>query len=73
MLQFSTNFSIIIITQGRYNRPFSGRRAEGTQLGLPPSPQIKKKNSKMLNITDILFLFFNSFKLVTSAPLRIDC
>jgi hypothetical protein len=28
----STNFSIIIITRGRYNRPFSGRRAEWTQL-----------------------------------------
>jgi hypothetical protein len=35
----STNFFIIIIiTRGRYNRPFSGRRAEGTQLGLPPPP-----------------------------------
>jgi hypothetical protein len=30
----STKFSIIIITRGRNNRPFSGRRAEWTQLGL---------------------------------------
>jgi hypothetical protein len=32
----STIFPIIIITRGRYNRPFSGRRAEWTQLGLHP-------------------------------------
>jgi hypothetical protein len=32
----STKFSTIIITRGRYNRPFSGRRAEWTQLGLHP-------------------------------------
>jgi hypothetical protein len=32
----STKFPIIIITRGRYNRPFSGRRAEWTQLGLHP-------------------------------------
>jgi hypothetical protein len=39
----STNF-IIIITRGRYNRPFSGRRAEWTQLGhQPPLCEIKKK------------------------------
>jgi hypothetical protein len=35
-------FSIIIITRGRYNRPFSGRRAERTQLGLyPPICELK--------------------------------
>jgi hypothetical protein len=33
----STKFSIIIITQGRYNRPISGRRAEWTQLDSTPS------------------------------------
>jgi hypothetical protein len=33
---YSTKFSIIIITRGRYNRPFSGRRAEWTQFGLHP-------------------------------------
>jgi hypothetical protein len=39
----STKFSIIIITQGRYNRSFSGRRAEWTQLGLhPPLCELKK-------------------------------
>jgi hypothetical protein len=32
----STKFSIIKITRGRYNRPFSGRRAEWTQFGLHP-------------------------------------
>jgi hypothetical protein len=38
----STKFSIIIITRGRYNRPFSGRRAEWTQSGLhPPLCEIK--------------------------------
>jgi hypothetical protein len=38
----STNFSIIIITRGRYKRPFSGRRAEWTQFGLhPPLCEIK--------------------------------
>jgi hypothetical protein len=35
---------IIIITRGRYNRPFSGRRAEWTQLGLHPSLCELKKN-----------------------------
>jgi hypothetical protein len=40
----STKFSIIIITRGRYKRPFSGRRAEWTQLGLhPPLCELKKK------------------------------
>jgi hypothetical protein len=40
----STKFSIIIIIRGRYNRPFSGRRAEWTQLGLrPPLCEFKKK------------------------------
>jgi hypothetical protein len=29
-----TNLSIIIITQGNYNRPFSGRGAEWIQFGL---------------------------------------
>jgi hypothetical protein len=40
----STKFSIIItITRGRYNRPFSGRRAEWTQYGLhPPLCELKK-------------------------------
>jgi hypothetical protein len=32
----STKFSIIIITWGRYNRSFSGRRAKWTQFGLHP-------------------------------------
>jgi hypothetical protein len=31
---YSTKFSIITITGGRYNRPFSDRRAEWTQFGL---------------------------------------
>jgi hypothetical protein len=40
----STKFYIIIITRGTYNRPFSGRRPEWTQLGLhPPTMGIKKK------------------------------
>jgi hypothetical protein len=30
----STNFSILTITRGRYNRPVSGRRAKWTQFGL---------------------------------------
>jgi hypothetical protein len=43
----STKFSIIIITRGRYNRPFSGRRAEWTQLGLhPPLCELKKKKRR---------------------------
>jgi hypothetical protein len=32
----STNFSIIIITRGWHNRPFSGRSAEWTQLDSTP-------------------------------------
>jgi hypothetical protein len=32
----STKFSILTITQGRYNRPVSGRLAEWTQFGLHP-------------------------------------
>jgi hypothetical protein len=39
----SAKVSIIIITRSRYNRPFSGRRAEWTQLGLhPPLCELKK-------------------------------
>jgi hypothetical protein len=43
----STKFSIIIITRGRYKRPFSGRRAEWTQFGLHPPPpcELKKFNN----------------------------
>jgi hypothetical protein len=33
---YSTNFSIIIITRGGHNRPISGRSAEGTQLDSSP-------------------------------------
>jgi hypothetical protein len=44
----STKFSIIIITRGRYKRPFSGRRAEWTQLGLhPPPPLSELKNYRL--------------------------
>jgi hypothetical protein len=42
----STKFSIIIITRGWYNRPFSGRRAEWTQFGLHP-PLCELKNIGM--------------------------
>jgi hypothetical protein len=40
----STKFSFITITRGRYNRTFSGRRAEWTQYGIYPRlpMQIKK-------------------------------
>jgi hypothetical protein len=41
----SIKFSIIIITRGRYNRPFSARRAEWTHLDSTPPPstvRIKK-------------------------------
>jgi hypothetical protein len=42
---FHQKFSNITITRGRYNRPFSGRRAEWTQYGLhPPLCEFKKKN-----------------------------
>jgi hypothetical protein len=37
----STKFSIITITRGRSNRPFSGRRAEWTQFG--PHPLLCEK------------------------------
>jgi hypothetical protein len=40
----STKFSIITITRGRYNRPFSGRRSEWTQFGLHP-PLCKLKGN----------------------------
>jgi hypothetical protein len=44
----STNFSIIIITRGWYNRPIGGRSAEWVQMDstLPTLP-IKKKTSKI--------------------------
>jgi hypothetical protein len=43
----STKFSILTITQGRYNRPVSGRRGEWTQFGLhPPQCKLKKKKKK---------------------------
>jgi hypothetical protein len=32
----STKFSIITITRGRYNRPFSGRRPDWTQYAFHP-------------------------------------
>jgi hypothetical protein len=39
----STKSSIIIIARGRYNRPFCGRRAKWTQLGLHlPHVNLKK-------------------------------
>jgi hypothetical protein len=47
----STKFSITI-TRGRYNRPFSGRRAEWTQFGIqPPQYEFKKK---VLNLFEYL-------------------
>jgi hypothetical protein len=47
----STKFSIIIIIRGRYNRPFSGRRAEWTQLGLhPPLCAFKEKKNFYMSL-----------------------
>jgi hypothetical protein len=40
----STNFSIIIITRGWYNRPIGGRSAERTQLDSTPHYTNLKKN-----------------------------
>jgi hypothetical protein len=43
---YSTKFSIIIITRGRYNMPFSGRHDEWTQFGLhPPLCELKKNKN----------------------------
>jgi hypothetical protein len=48
-----TNFSIMIITRGWYNRPFSGRRAEWTHLGLqPPHANLKKKHVQSQDLSD---------------------
>jgi hypothetical protein len=42
----STNFSIIIITQGWHNRPIGGHSAKWTKFGLhPPLYQLKKLNA----------------------------
>jgi hypothetical protein len=41
---YSTNFSIMIITRGWHNRPLSGRSAEWTLIP-PPNMQIKKNKS----------------------------
>jgi hypothetical protein len=38
----STNFSIIMITQGWHNRPINGHSDEWTQLDSTPHPQLKK-------------------------------
>jgi hypothetical protein len=40
---YSTKFSILIITQGRHNRPIDGRRAEWTQLDSTPHYSNLKK------------------------------
>jgi hypothetical protein len=53
----SIKFSIITITRGRYNRPFSSRRAEWTQFGLHP-PLCKSKNNGCLRLT-VLFTLRN--------------
>jgi hypothetical protein len=45
---YSTNFSIIIITQGWHNRPISGRSAEWTQLDSTPTVPIKKISRQLL-------------------------
>jgi hypothetical protein len=38
----STNFSILIITRVKYNRPIGGRSAEWTQLDPTPTIRIKE-------------------------------
>jgi hypothetical protein len=51
----STKFSIIIIiTRGRYNRPFGGRRAEWTQFEIyPPLCELKKRILDKMRNTNI--------------------
>jgi hypothetical protein len=59
--------AFIIITRGRYNRPFSSRRAEWTQLGLhPPLWELKKishvvsYSSYALRVCSVRFQFYAS-------------
>jgi hypothetical protein len=61
----STKFSIIIITRGRYNRPFSGQRAEWTQLGLhPPLVPLLSQTNRTLPFPPPP-IFFNNILLHT--------
>jgi hypothetical protein len=46
---FHQKFSIFIITRSRYNRRFSGRRAEWTLFGLHPHYANLKKGGGKLN------------------------
>jgi hypothetical protein len=75
-------FSIITITRGRYNRPFSGQHAEWTQFH-PPLSELKKKvivvenscvlwkyKGKICSImTDNFIGFLNSFIYLSSSKL----
>jgi hypothetical protein len=62
----STKFSIIIITRGRYNRPFNGCHAEWTQLDSTPTMRILKKKS-FLNAIEVIkkLRFCPDFRLFT--------
>jgi hypothetical protein len=55
----STDFSIIIITRGWYNRPLSGRSVEWTLIP-PPTMLIKKKIKSYSNIALWWHKFYNT-------------
>jgi hypothetical protein len=67
----STKFSIIKITRGRYNTPFSGRRAEWTQYGLhSPLRELKKNSTELSESSELLYdwrFTANQFVLATSS------
>jgi hypothetical protein len=44
-----TNFSIIIISRGWYNRPIGGRSAEWTQLDSTPNYTNLRKTKKIIS------------------------
>jgi hypothetical protein len=48
---YSTKFSSLTITRGRYDMPITGRRVEWTQFGLHPSLyELKKINPEFHNL-----------------------
>jgi hypothetical protein len=50
LVNYSTNFSIIIITRGWHNRSIGGSSAEWTQLDSTPPPTIPIKKIKIINM-----------------------
>jgi hypothetical protein len=64
LANYSTNFSITIITRGWHNKPIGGRSAEWTQLDFTPQyTNLKKKPQQRYKFWRDIYIYIKTSKL----------